>query len=530
MSQSSRTRRVTARLGAVVLALAALGVAASASPSPAVAADGPVRSTTEGPVQGLVQGGTAQFRGLPYAAAPVGDLRWRPPQPVAAHSGVRDATSFAPHCAQGASPYGRPSTAEDCLYLNVTAPAGAAAGADLPVMVWVHGGALVVGESDDYDATGLVRDGAVVVTINYRLGALGFLAHPALSAEEGGSSGDYGLMDQQEALRWVQANIAGFGGDAGKVTIFGESAGGLSVLSQVASPSAAGLFSRAVSESGAYALDQVSQATADGAGERFAAAAGCADQSAACLRALPVGQVLAKQNGGLGYQPNVDGKVLPQTISAALASGQFNRVPLVNGSNRDEWRLFVAANDLAGAPLTAATYQPAISATLGVDSATAAVIAARYPLSRYPSADVALGALGTDAIFACNARKVDQLASQHVPTYAYEFADRHAPQRFLPQVSYPYGAYHAAEVQYLFDISSPRPGGLGSRQQELADTMKQYWTGFAATGEPNGTGATPAWPVWTSSTQQDLQLVPSGPTVSRSFAARHQCGFWTPGT
>ncbi len=203
-----------------------------------------------------------------------------------------DATSFAPHCAQPASPLGTASTSEDCLYLNVYEPAGGSRATKLPVMVWIHGGGFLIGESEGYDPTPLVRDGAVVVTINYRLGALGFLAHPALSAEAGGSSGDYGLMDQQAALRWVQRNIGNFGGNPRNVTIVGESAGGLSVLAQMASPPAAGLFSRAIVESGTFALTQVSQASANTSGTVFASAVGCSDADRR-VPALPVGRAAA---------------------------------------------------------------------------------------------------------------------------------------------------------------------------------------------------------------------------------------------
>ena len=214
-------------------------------------------------------------------------------------------------------------------------------------MVWIHGGALVTGESNDYDPAGLVRRGVIVVTINYRLGALGFLAHPALAARPGGPSGNYGLMDQQAALRWVQRNIGAFGGDPRNVTIFGESAGGLSVLSQLASPGARGLFSRAIVESGAYNLTQAPLATAEAAGEAFAAKAGCASQTAACLRSLPVSTILDNEDFS-GYTPDIDGRVLTQSLKTAFASGQFNRVPVINGTNHDEWRLFVGEYQLEG--------------------------------------------------------------------------------------------------------------------------------------------------------------------------------------
>jgi para-nitrobenzyl esterase len=240
-----------------------------------------------------------------------------------------------------------------------------------------------------------------VVTINYRLGALGFLAHPAL-ADANGQSGDYGLEDQQAALRWVRRNIASFGGNPHNVTIFGESAGGLSTLSQVASPQARGLFERAIVESGSYNLTQASLASAETAGEAFATKAGCASQTAACLRSLPVSTILANEDAA-GYTPNINSEVLPESLGTAFATGNFNRVPIIDGTNRDEWRLFVAISELEGNPVTASNYQSMISSTLGVPAAAAAVIAAKYPLPAFPSPSVAIGAVGTDAIFACPA-------------------------------------------------------------------------------------------------------------------------------
>jgi para-nitrobenzyl esterase len=323
---------------------------------------------------------------------------------------------------------------EDCLFLNVFTPSHQKAGSQYPVMVWIHGGALVTGESDDYIPTMLVEDGVTVVTINYRIGALGFLAHPAL-ADPNGQSGDYGLMDQQAALRWVQRNIASFGGNPHNVTVFGESAGGLSTLSQVASPQARGLFERAIVESGSYNLTQASLAGAEAAGEAFAAKAGCTSQTAACLRSLPVSAILASENTA-GYTPNINSEILPETLKAAFATGNFNRVPIINGTNRDEWRLFVALSELAGNPVTASNYQSMISSTLSVPPAVAAVIAAKYPLSAFASPSIALGAVGTDAIFACPALTIDQSVSPFVPTFAYEFNGQ-LPLRSRPRVRDP---------------------------------------------------------------------------------------------
>jgi para-nitrobenzyl esterase len=265
----------------------------------------------------------------------VGPLRWRPPQPAVPWTGIRDATTFAPHCPQPPSGFGVASTSENCLYLNVFAPAGdRAGGRGLPVMVWIRGGAFIAGESDDYNPAGLVRHGVIVVTINYRLGALGFLADAALASHPGGSSGNYGLMDQQAALRWVQANIRQFGGNPRNVTLSGESSGGLSVLSQLVSPGARGLFARAIAESGTYDLTQATLATAETAGQAFAAKVGCASQTAACLRALPVSTIVDNEDFA-SYKPDIDGTVLTQSIGPALASGQFK--PRA-GNQRDQPR------------------------------------------------------------------------------------------------------------------------------------------------------------------------------------------------
>jgi para-nitrobenzyl esterase len=526
--------RAGARFCAAAIALGTVPAAATAADlgtdaTHSSASETPVASVVDGAVRGTATGTADEFLGIPYAAPPVGPLRWRPPQPAARWRGVRDATKFAPHCAQLATPFGSASSSEDCLYLNVFAPAGREHGDDdgHPVMVWIHGGGLWFGESEDYDPAKLAADGTVVVTINYRLGALGFLAHPALADRPGGSSGAYGLMDQQAALRWVQRNIREFGGDPRKVTIAGESAGGLSVLAHVASPRARGLFARAIVQSGAYARTQVPLDQAETAGEAFAAKVGCASQTAACLRGVPLSIIQANDNPPLsGYPGVVDGEVLKQSIGAALASGQFNRVPIINGTTHDEVRLLTAVSELQGAPVTAANYQATIASTLGVSASVAAVVATQYPLSAYPSPAVALSAVGTDALFACPALKLDTLASKFVPTFAYEFNDDNAPQRYLPPVSFPYGAAHASEIQYLFDLpTAPITGTLTTQQQMLAASMQRYWAHFAARGFPSSAGQ-PLWPPFNSHSQRMLSLVPPQPQVETDFAAAHHCAFW----
>jgi para-nitrobenzyl esterase len=520
--------RARARLAVAAVILASAVVAAPAVGASPVGGhkggSGPVVGTSGGAVRGLASGAVDEFLGIPYAAPPVGALRWRPPRPAARWSGVRDAMRFGPHCPQAASPFGQASTSENCLFLNVFRPSWQRTRRHNPVMVWIHGGALVTGESDDYLPAKLVQDGVTVVTINYRLGALGFLAHPAL-ADANGQSGDYGLMDQQAALRWVQRNIARFGGDPRNVTVFGESAGGLSTLSQVASPEARGLFDKAIVESGSYNLTQASLSSAESAGEAFAAKAGCAGQTAACLRSLPVSAILANEDTA-GYTPNINTDVLPESLGTAFATGKFNRVPIINGTNRDEWRLFVALSELEGNPVTAANYQSMISSTLGVPSAAAAVVAAEYPLSAFPSPSVALGAVGTDAIFACPALTIDQSVSHFVPTFAYEFNDENAPEEFLPPVSFPYGAAHASEIQYLMDLPAAAfPGTLSSAQQQLATTMKTYWTNFAKRGFPSSFGSS-FWQPFHDTSQRMQSLIPPAPQTETDFATTHNCAFW----
>jgi len=494
-------------------------------------------NTDKGPVQGTAVNGIREFLGIPYAAPPVGDLRWQPPTPHASWTTPLSATQFANHCPQPATPFGLASVTEDCLFLNVFTPndGGFFGIFRRPVMVWIHGGALVTGESDDYDPTKLVNEGVVVVTINYRLGALGFLAHPAFAAEatdpdrnndtDTGSTGNYGLMDQQLALLWVQRNIAAFGGDPRNVTIFGESAGGLSVLSQLASPASSGLFHKAIVESCAYALNTLTLATAEAAGAAFAAAAGCSSQTTACLRALPVATILAHEQT-TGYTPNIDGDFLPLSLGTAFATGQFNHVPVIQGTNHDEWRLFTALDfDLIGHPIpnTEAGYEAALATLVG--PVAAPTVAAQYPLASFPSADIAFAAAGTDAVFACPALSADISLAKFVPVFAYEFNDENAPELFLPPVSFPYGAAHASELQYLFDVRASFSVPLSTAQQELADTMRDYWTNFAKFGEPSFFG-TPFWLPFNAFFDDMQSLVPPSPTGENNFAIAHHCAFW----
>jgi para-nitrobenzyl esterase len=337
-------------------------------------------------------------------------------------------------------------------------------------------------------------------------------------------------MDQQAALRWVRGSIAGFGGNPRNVTIAGESAGGVSVLAQLASPGARGLFRRAIVESGTHNVTESTLAAAETAGAALAAKVGCGSQASAaatatCLRAVPVTALLAAQGTTV---PDIDGAVLRQQIATSISTGQFSRVPVVMGTNRDEWRLFVGAGQLQGVPAaTPANYQAEIAGTLAVPATVAAQIAAQYPLSDFASPALALGAVGTDAIFACPSLAVESALSRFTPAFAYEFNDENAPQRFIPSVGFPYGAAHASELQYLFGLpTAPIPGALTAAQQVLAGQLQRYWASQAEFGTPQTPGQ-PAWPLFTSAGQRMLSLTEPRPAVETSFAAEHQCAFWT---
>jgi para-nitrobenzyl esterase len=495
----------------------------------------PTAETANGSVRGLAVPGGYAFLGLPYAAPPTGRLRWRAPQPAPDWKGVRDATGFAPSCPQLPSPFiPAGPMAEDCLYLNVYTPAvDNRREADHPVLVWLHGGGLAEGAGRSYDPTKLAAEGTVVVTINYRLGPLGFLAHPALASQPGGPSGNYGLMDQQAAMRWVQRNIREFGGDPYNVTIAGQSAGGLSVLAHLVSPGSRGLFQRAIVESGSFALTQQSLATAESLGQAVAAAAGCPDQTAECLRNLPV-DVLLNKFPPFAIPGVVDGKVLKESIGTALAAGRFARVPILNGVNHDEERLFIVATGFAVSggtfvpvtkPVTDANYQQNIKSILGVSDARAAAIAGEYPTNAYAMPIIALSTLVSDANFACTALQMNEWTSPRVPTFAYEFDDDAAPPRYA-QLDPPV-ATHTSELPYLFNLpDAPLQGPLSSDQKQLATSMRTAWANFAADGNPS-TEAVP-WPSFDGS-GHGISLLSPQPHLDTGFASRHHCGFWNAG-
>ncbi|WP_214407477.1 carboxylesterase/lipase family protein [Pseudonocardia lacus] len=497
-------------------------------------ADAAVVLTEFGAVRGSIDGDTRAFRGLPYAAPPVGPLRWQNPTPPATWPGVREATRAGPACAQQPGELPEGSTSEDCLYLDVTTPSGGT-GAK-PVIVWVHGGGYFTGAGSNYDARRMAARGdAVVVTVNYRLGVFGFFGHPALP-----DSGTFGLADQQAALSWVQRNIAAFGGDPDAVTVAGQSAGGISTCAQLTSPSAAGLFDRAVMQSGSCALswldgfDYRNQTAAsifqpvaalERQGRRTAADLGCTDPdpaaAPACLRALPVDALMDVQQEFI--RPAYGTALLPTEPTEALRSGRFHRVPVLSGQTRDEATQTTAYYD-DGTPMSEQTFRTAMAEAFGADEAA---VRAEYPRSEYDSAALAWSAIVTDRKWACSQLDDSRLLAAHVPVHHYEFADPAPPPLSPLPPRMPMGAEHASDLWSLFDLAG-MPAPLDPEQRRLSEQMIDYWTSFAATGDP-GNADGPAWPRFDAAADPPhvQALAPGDGGIGPvDLAAEHHCGFW----
>ena len=560
------------RLLSLVMMLGMLSATMLAFPVTANASwtDPSVVQTTNGAVRGIVTFNERQFLGIPFAAPPVGALRWKPPQPAAPWSGIRNATSFGNACVQpnllqltGISQGGSAAGSEDCLYLNVYTPNPISSASNLPVMVWIYGGAFVLG-AGSYNPSALVQQGhMIVVTFNYRLGPLGFLALPGLSAEDpSGSTGDYGLQDQQAALRWVKANITSFGGNANNVTIFGESAGGSSVCDQIASPLAAGLFQKAITESGpcegVSAFETSPLSTAEQTGADFAAKLGCTGSTSAvvsCMRSVSASTLISSSTGslaslfsgtGLTFLPIVDGSVLTEPVVDALRSGTYNHVPIIEGTNHDEGALFVLLQFIASGKMSTAQYTASLQKLFGP---VAAQVQAAYPVTSSTSPDQAYTRVVTDVAFACPARTADGLFAAGVPTYAYEFNDPNplgidGLVSLLLHPDFTLGDAHGTELSYVFDGILDVAGGvfpelagasllpyplsaLTVAHPSLARQMVAYWTNFAATGNPNGSGL-PRWAPYSPGSDQfqSLTSAGSGSGPISNFASEHQCSFW----
>jgi len=460
--------------------------------------------TDTGALRGLASGQVTAFLGVPYAAPPLGPLRWRPPQAPAPWAGVRPARQFAPACMQtGVSMPGEapPRISEDCLYLNVWTPAHRGP-RPAAVMVWIHGGGYSNGATAMplYWGDRLARKGVVVVSLAYRLGPFGYLAHPELSAESADhASGDYGLMDQIAALKWVQRNIKAFGGDPDRVTIFGQSAGAMSVSLLVASPQARGLFQRAIAQSGGvfeplelapgYFLPQAQRD-----GVAYATSLGA--KSIADLRALPAETLLGGKANAVSH-PVVGPPVLPISPYAAYVSGRQAQVPILIGSNADEARSLADVSHL-----TAATFKSDLEHTWGQLPPS---IVGAYPFTSDAGAIKARLDFERDLRFGWDmwawARLQAGVANQ--PVFLYRFAQTPPFPATSPRAGW--GASHFAELWYMFDHLNQEPWAWSASDRRLARLMSSYWVNFARTGDPNGPGL-PVWPAFDLRTRQLLVL------------------------
>ena len=529
--------------------------AAASIPVPALAQegsghseDGPVVNTAEGPVRGYTKNGVDIFLGIPYAAPPVANLRWRPPQPVRHWTEPLNATHYGKTCPQiyELGVFAAPtSTSEDCLYLNVFTT-GESHGKK-PVIVWIHGGGNFDGESNDYDGSKLATGGSigtptVVVTLNYRLNMFGFFSHPAINAE-GHPWGNYGILDQQSVLSWVQRNIAAFGGDPTRVALGGQSAGAQDTAANVLSPLANGLFNRAIVQSTpGFTTFATLAAVAATDGVNFAAGAGCPGTdaaTAACLRKLSAARILQLSATSVANAPFVpglivDGSVIPIPPAQAWATGQFNKMPMMGGAVKDEWTFFSGINEwFSGppqAPITADQYPAAVGP----------VVAAEYPVSAYGGDPMlAYDRAFTDQ-FKCTELHIVQLWAVQVPTYAYDFVYQNAPYYFQKMPGYQPLAAHTIDIQFLFpgwhggilgvniDQATGAQRDLNAGESNLSDQLVAAWTNFAATGNPNGSGDSP-WPVFTTSSQKYLVEDLSLSTESASeFRSAYKCDFWDP--
>jgi para-nitrobenzyl esterase len=531
-----RCWRPRAILVVATVLVAGCGAAASlttqrSEPAYAGPLDAGVVRTSVGLLRGLVAPDYRLFQGIPYAAPPVGPLRWQPPQPAPDWPGMLDASKPGAQCMQDTGHglhTGKP-TSEDCLTLNVWTPAPGQVTGKQPVMVWIHGGGFVNGSGDIYYSRWLAAKGRiVVVTINYRLDALGFLAHPSLGSPEG--IGDYGLADQQAALRWVRDHITDFGGDPAKVTIAGESAGGMSVCDHLVAPGSAGLFRAAIIQS-APCQAQASLATAQRASSQYAVEAGCPDPATAavCLRALPATALTSPLwYSHIGDSDAVSGPVigtatLPVGPVAAFAAGRAAHVPVLIGTNHDEFTMFTGLRYLRlGRGIGAAEYLGMLTDIFGADGRA---VLAHYPPDRY-GGDVSLAysAAATDGVFACVTDRMADALGRRAPVYAYEFDDPHAPAPDpLRHTPFPVGASHSLELRYLFNVGGAPP--LDSGQRMLSEQMIGYWSQFVAKGAPEAAGQ-PDWPVMASSSGPRMSLRPDGARVMSTFAESHQCSFW----
>ena len=453
-----------------------------------------------GKVEGTFDDGVASFKGVPYAAAPLGALRWQAPQSVIPWKGVRKTNSFALPCPQSVA---RSDWSEDCLYLNIWTAASSAR-EKRPVMVWIHGGGFVAGTTSNpvLDGTQLARRGVVLVSIAYRLGPLGFLAHPDLDHQRGGGSGEFGLQDQIAGLRWVRDNIAGFGGDPRRVTIFGQSAGGISVNVLAAAPAARNLFQRAISESGPKVFEATQSARSPGEllrplqaaeadGVEFLRTLGAPDIQTA--RELPVSSLVGRYTPGR-FAPVIGGSLLPRPVYAAYAAGDFNATPVLIGYNSADGALDAPPN------ATPAMFDSLLNVVPSSCKSHAAAVLSTYPHASDAEALQAIKALARDVSYGWNtwtwARLQTRSGRGRVYVYYFDVRTPHSPE----------GSAHQAEIPYVFGTLGP---SAAAEDIQLSTLIRQYWSNFSAKGDPNGPGL-PWWPAFRPESPQMMIFGHSG--------------------
>jgi len=504
---------ITQRAGRMAIALLMLVVTAAGAAAQVRIDTGTVQGRTE------QDGKVRAFLGIPYAAPPVGDLRWRAPGPPPKWDGVRDATKFGARCVQARvfdDMVFRDEQSEDCLYLNVWTPASSP-DAKLPVMVWIYGGGFQAGSTSEprQDGQFLAMNGVVVVSMNYRLGVFGFFAHPELTKESPHhASGNYGLLDQVAALEWVKRNIAAFGGDPSNVTIFGESAGSFSVSALMASPLTKGLIAKAIGESGAFftaggqTLAPRTLDRAEAAGQEFGAAHQA--ESLAALRAMPADAVLAAaMQGGQGFRfsPIVDGYLLPEEPVEIFGAGRQNHVPLLAGWNADEVRGGVV---LAKERPTARNFSERVQKQFG---ARAEAVLKLYPATTDAEALESAASLASDTFISYSTWKWLEVHRRTggAPVYRYRF-DRKIPIapgtkiNGVDATAEDIGARHAGEIEYVFGtLDSVKGVTWTDGDRALSKQMMAYWSNFAKTGDPNASGL-PDWPRYTLPANQVMHL------------------------
>jgi para-nitrobenzyl esterase len=494
----------------LTLALAACGEKNNASQQSSTIPD-PIAKVTSGELRGAAMDGIVRFLGVPYAASPVGGRRWMPPQPVAPWDGTRNAVSYGEACIQPQG-FGGPGTntatgSEDCLYLNIWAPADAQ-GASLPVMVWLHGGAYVVGSGavPMTQGTGFAKQGVILVTINYRLGNLGFFAHPAIDTETpDGEHGDYAFMDQRAALQWVRDNIAAFGGDPNNVTLFGQSAGGGSVGFLLTMPSTKGLYQRVIIESGSIRSAPrpikdapAGEKSAEERGVALAAALGLENPTPADLRGLPADRLVAGEANPGQFMPGpiADGALVSGPTYQELAAGNFNHVPAMLGSNSFEISIMRGAEN-------------SIPTALGDKLSQALRLYDGYgTLDRKEQ----LQQIAGDIFVVQGARQyAESLGKAGVPTYLYNFDYVASFQRdTMP------GTGHIFEIPFVFDTVGEWSPMATDEDKAYARKVSPYWVAFAKTGDPNGEDR-PAWPQYESATKTLMYFGPKGPEAKKNF-------------